>query len=136
MNNESNCLICPRRCLSSSHVLRSHYVKTKIVTERKFHAELKRRYEEAKAKEKTLEEKVKSLDEKFDEIRLGIKTTLDQSCQFLENLRAIALKPIVLSVPEDQDLCILSEKQEMKAIQFVMDMRRLVESLQKLPSGI
>ncbi|XP_060549711.1 uncharacterized protein LOC117659866 [Pantherophis guttatus] len=136
MNNEAKCLICPGRCCSSSHAWKSHYEKTKIIYERKFHTELKRQYEEAKAKKNTLEEKIKSLDEKFDEIRLGIKTSLDQSCQCLENLREIALKPVALSMPEDEDLRILTGKQELKTMQSVMDMRRLVESLQKLPSGI
>ncbi|XP_070600295.1 uncharacterized protein [Erythrolamprus reginae] len=136
ISNESKCLICPRRCPSSSHMHESHYMKSKIITEKKFHPELKRRYQEAKAKEKTLEVKVKSLDEKFDEIRPSIKTLLDQSHQHLENLREIALKTIAFSMPEDQDLCILSEKQDIRAIQFVKGMRRLLESLQKLPSGI
>ncbi|ETE57006.1 Receptor-type tyrosine-protein phosphatase S, partial [Ophiophagus hannah] len=130
------CMVCPGHCILSNHVERTFYTKTNIVKEKKFHTALKKRYEEAKAKENALKEKLKSLDGKFNEIRLGIKTSLDHSCRCLKNLQEITLKPIMLSIPENQDLRILSEKQELKAIQFVMDMRTLVERLQKLPSGI
>ncbi|KAG8148136.1 hypothetical protein E2320_022830 [Naja naja] len=125
MDNQAQCCVCPGCCISSKHVHRSFYTKTNIVKEKKFHAELKRRYEEAKAKEKALEKNIESLNGKFDENRRGLKTSLDHSHQCLQNLREIALKPVVLSMPKDQELRLLSGKQELKALQFMMDMRRL-----------
>ncbi|KAG8127237.1 hypothetical protein E2320_014164 [Naja naja] len=63
--------------------------KTNIVKEKKFHAALKK--EEAKTKENALKEKLKRLGGKFNEIRLSIKTSLDQSCRCLENMQEIMM---------------------------------------------
>ncbi|KAM3820975.1 uncharacterized protein M6D78_017078 [Vipera latastei] len=138
MHSDGYCTVCPRRCSPESHQFQNSYLSTRTVREKKVHEVLKTNYYEAKAKEKTLED---NLDRNFQGMKLNIKTTLDQCYKCLENLQAIALKPVPLSVPKDPDLGLLSGETALKSgpqerTQFLKEMRRLVESLQKLATSM
>ncbi|KAL7977884.1 hypothetical protein Chor_010836, partial [Crotalus horridus] len=106
MHSDGYCTACPGKCSAESHQFWNSYVKTRMVREKKVHEALKRNYDEAKAKEKSLE---KNLEQNLQRMKLDVKTALDRCSRCLENLRAVALKPIPLSMLEDLDLGLLSE---------------------------